>query len=151
MYWSLFFLFSVTTWLWFFYNNWSFYFDRFVLELQNYDHTLKNGHFQLSVAYLGPPRFFESKRAKNDKIWKWGTHVFWWTLPVHQNTWGFWVQQNSWAFSKGKGSIKKYEVLGSYKRLQEGKHKNGSIKAHEVSGPSNGMKFKILSQICLTR
>ena len=35
-------------------------------------------------------------------------------------------------------------------RFQEGKHKNGSIKAHEVLGPSNEMRFKILSQICLS-
>ena len=35
-------------------------------------------------------------------------------------------------------------------RFQEGKHKNGSIEAHEVLGPSNEIMFKILSQICLS-
>ena len=34
-----------------------------------------------------------------------------------------------------------------YIRFQEGKQRNGSIKAHEVLGLSNVMRFKILSQI----
>ena len=43
------------------------------------------------------------------------------------------------------GSIKAHEVLGPSKdmRFHEGKHKNGSIKAHEVFGPSNEILYQI--------
>ena len=59
-------------------------------------------------------------------------------------------------FHEGKGPSKNMRFLGPSKdmrfsgpskdmRFHEGKHKNGSIKAHEVFGPSN----EILYQICL--
>ena len=46
---------------------------------------------------------------------------------------------------KHQGSIKRHEVLGPSKdmRFHEGKHKNGSIKAHEVFGPSNEILYQI--------
>ena len=55
-------------------------------------------------------------------------------------------------FQEGKGPSKDMRFLGPSKdmRFHEGKHKNGSIKAHEVLGPSNEMRFKILYQICLS-
>ena len=81
-------------------------------------------------------------------------HVFWWTQNlmsfngpfmifwVHQKTWGFWVHQKTWGFKRGRvhqktwgfGSIKRHEVSG-------GETKNGSIKVHEIQGPSKDMRF----------
>ena len=55
-------------------------------------------------------------------------------------------------FQEGKGPSKNMRFFGPTKdmRFQEGKHINGYIKAYEVLGPSNEMRFKILSQICLS-
>ena len=55
-------------------------------------------------------------------------------------------------FQEGKGPSKDMRFLGSSKdmRFHQGKHKNGSIKGHEVLGPSNEMRFKILYQMCLS-
>ena len=59
----LFSLISVATWLWFFYNSWSFYFNRFVLELQNYDTIALS--FYRSQNVLCRSNFFEPAQ----KIW----------------------------------------------------------------------------------
>ena len=97
--------------------------------------------------------------------WTQKPHVFWWTQKimkgplkdmrfwVHQKTWGFrrgeksetwvfWVHQKTWGFKRGRvhqktwgfGSIKRHEVSG-------GETKNGSIKVHEIQGPSKDMRF----------
>ena len=54
--------------------------------------------------------------------------------------------------SRGEGSIKRHEVFGSIKRheISLRETQKWAIKAHEVLGPSNEMRFKILYQICLS-
>ena len=55
----------------------------------------------------------------------------------------FWGSSKNKRFQEGKGPSKNMRFLGPTKdmRFQEGKHK---------MDPSNEMRFKILSQICLS-
>ena len=55
-------------------------------------------------------------------------------------------------FQEGKGPSKDMRFLGPSKDMSfhEGKQKKGSIKAHEVLGLLNEMRFEILYRICLS-
>ena len=65
---------------------------------------------------------------------------------VYQNTWGRRSIKTNEVFGGGDyGPSKHMKFLGPSKCMsfQKGKHKNGSIKAHEVFGPSNEILYQI--------